>query len=475
AMALFAAIAAVHPTHAAPAAVIEPAYSFTFSDAKEKPHKNSIKVETPAVVAPVTQVTVTPPTAYSFHVSEATQEKLQEKIDSRMRERTESNLKDGANYQIAGTDEEESDAESWYDRANTYYQHGSFEKAGRAYESAARFGYESGKAYYNAGCSYALAGQTDDAIKMLRHAFAEGFEDPEKYDTDSDLNSLRGDARFQKLLDEVRHSDTGIENLRAAENQYQHLASAGDVENGDWNSAGIDLMRAGAYDRAATAFDNEYKASGDNDALYNKACARALGGKTSDALDLLEQTIAAGSVDIDHMRTDPDLAPLRNDKRFEGLCELERALDLSDSWKHDDKSWKGNEQMRWQSVLTHYEDVAKDYPKLGRAWFNLGFVQLMVDQPQKSSVSFQKALDLGFRNPTTLYNLACANARAGNQDAAFNYLAQAEKAGFDVANHAMSDDDLDPIKADARWRELKQRWQSEEDQKHREKNKKKYD
>jgi tetratricopeptide (TPR) repeat protein len=174
------------------------------------------------------------------------------------------------------------------------------------------------------------------------------------------------------------------------------------------------------------------------------------------------------------MRTDPDLASLRNEQRFEALCELARSLDLSDAWKHDQAAWQGDEQQRWQSALPHYESVAKVYPKLGRAWSNLGFVQLMVDQPQKSSASFQKALVLGFRNPVTLYNLACANARAGNKEMAFGYLARAERAGFDVANRAPSDSDLDPIKGDSRWQELKLRWQAEEDQKDREKNKKKY-
>src|SRR5262249_38736829 len=105
---------------------------------------------------------------------------------------------------------------------------------------------------------------------------------------------------------------------------------------------------------------------------------------------------------------------------------------------------------------------------------NLAFVQLLADQPQKSGDSFQKALDLGYRTPTTLYNLACASARSGDKDAAFRWLSKAEAAGFDVGNSAPADDDLDQIKGDPRWKEMKMRWQSEEDQENHDKHKKKY-
>ena len=126
-------------------------------------------------------------------------------------------------------------------------------------------------------------------------------------------------------------------------------------------------------------------------------------------------------------------------------------------------------------MLPRYESAARRYPKIGRAWANLAFVQLKGEQAHKSVESYQKALNLGFRNPATLYNLGCASAQAGNTDAAFQFLAKAEKAGFDVHGYAQWDDDLAPLKADPRWNELKDRWQEEEGQKDREKNIKNYD
>jgi tetratricopeptide (TPR) repeat protein len=466
ALMLFVVTAAVHPTHAAPqpAAVVEPAYAVTFGDSQAQPHKNAIKVEVPALVVPKTEVRTTTSTSYAYSYNEQKEEQSREMKDANV-----------TPYQIAGTGSDESDGESWYDRAHNYYDHKSFDKAGRAYENAARFGYESGKAFYNAGCSYALNGQTDAAISMLQNAVKEGFDDPETYATDDDLNSLRGDDRFKKLVDETMKSDKGQENLREARNQYEHLASSECTDEGNWNSVGVDLMRAGDYDRAVAAFDMAHKVGGDNDGLYNKACARSLEGKTSDALDALEQAINAGDVDVDHMRADPDLMALHNDKRFEELAQLAATLDLSQSWKHDFPKWKGDEKQRWAYMLPRYEAVARDRAHVGRAWFNLGYVQLLADQPQNGVESFQKALELGFRNPTTLYNLACANARAGNKDMAFNFLEKAQAAGFDVGKSAPADNDLDGLKSDPRWKAMQQRWESEEDQKKREKHKKKYD
>jgi adenylate cyclase len=52
---------------------------------------------------------------------------------------------------------------------------------------------------YNVACVYALVGQTDDAIECLEKAIQNGFGHREWLENDSDLNSLRGDPRFEAL------------------------------------------------------------------------------------------------------------------------------------------------------------------------------------------------------------------------------------------------------------------------------------
>jgi tetratricopeptide (TPR) repeat protein len=52
---------------------------------------------------------------------------------------------------------------------------------------------------------------------------------------------------------------------------------------------------------------------------YNVACGYALAGKKEEALDWLEIALAAGFKKIDHLRKDPDLDSLRNEKRYKRL------------------------------------------------------------------------------------------------------------------------------------------------------------
>jgi Flp pilus assembly protein TadD len=86
---------------------------------------------------------------------------------------------------------------------------------------------------------------------------------------------------------------------------------------------------------------------------------------------------------------------------------------------------------------------------------------LQPDEFDAASPAFSRALDLGYRPGSALYNLACVEARRGDKDEAFRYLDQAIEAGFDAASQIRSDDDLrgDPRyaqairKADAKARE----------------------
>jgi hypothetical protein len=52
---------------------------------------------------------------------------------------------------------------------------------------------------------------------------------------------------------------------------------------------------------------------------YNVACGYALSGKKEEAIDWLETSIKAGFSKIDHLRKDPDLDILRNEKRYKKL------------------------------------------------------------------------------------------------------------------------------------------------------------
>lgn len=63
---------------------------------------------------------------------------------------------------------------------------------------------------------------------------------------------------------------------------------------------------------------------GRNEVLYNLACAQARLGKTDDAFASLSKAVDNGYSNPAHMKQDADLAPLREDKRFEELAAKAR-------------------------------------------------------------------------------------------------------------------------------------------------------
>ena len=57
--------------------------------------------------------------------------------------------------------------------------------------------------WYNLGCSLALLKKREDALKALKHALELGFSDYEWMSRDPDLNSLREDGEFKRLLKRI--------------------------------------------------------------------------------------------------------------------------------------------------------------------------------------------------------------------------------------------------------------------------------
>lgn len=63
---------------------------------------------------------------------------------------------------------------------------------------------ESPQAWYNRACARARAGQRKEAFEDLRAAIGRGFRDRRLLESDSDLESLRGDEEFRRIADLVR-------------------------------------------------------------------------------------------------------------------------------------------------------------------------------------------------------------------------------------------------------------------------------
>jgi ketosteroid isomerase-like protein len=70
----------------------------------------------------------------------------------------------------------------------------------KSLEQAIKVGGGTALDFYNLACAFALAGQQEKALDNLEKAINAGFTDRQQYESDSDLDSLRGMERFKQLL-----------------------------------------------------------------------------------------------------------------------------------------------------------------------------------------------------------------------------------------------------------------------------------
>jgi Tfp pilus assembly protein PilF len=126
-----------------------------------------------------------------------------------------------------------------------------------------------------------------------------------------------------------------------------------------------------------------------------------------------------------------------------------------------------NGEKDWSTAVPRLERITREHPTVGRAWANLGFARLEAGDPKGGVVAYQKALELGYEKPTTLYNLACCAARSGDVDGAFKYLDRADQAGFEIGEYVGSDSDLDALRGDARYTAMLKRWDEKMAKEHR--------
>ncbi len=116
-----------------------------------------------------------------------------------------------------------------------------------------------------------------------------------------------------------KHASTaGIEGLTA-----QRLLSTLYAETSYY--IGPPLLQAGRWREAAAVLtvatevaDGWWPAT---TSWYNLACAHARSGNRRDALDALERAVQDGFGNLDHLQSDPDLASLHDDERFQSIVE----------------------------------------------------------------------------------------------------------------------------------------------------------
>jgi Flp pilus assembly protein TadD len=347
------------------------------------------------------------------------------------------------------------DGSDWYDEGMRLHRSGRYKEAIAAFGKAIEDGHREDAASYNIACGYALLGDKEKAFEWLHRAMDEGFELSSYLRSDDDLESLHADPRWAELKTAARDQKSNEEKAQArrAASRYERLVARAPKSGEPYFDMGRELLRADRYDLAAQAFqtsaDRGYRVA---TSLYNQACALSLDGKKDAAIDLLRRALDAGFDQPDLFRDDDDLDNVRGDARFAALEKDARELSLpgyrTGPWNRGSHSSRA----KWRETAKRFETYAAAHPQSGRAWYNAGYASLAGDRPEEAAAAFKKSLELGYRKPETMYNLACSYARLDQKDAAFDWLFKAIDAGFDETWTMRHDDDLDNLRGDSRYR-----------------------
>jgi len=342
----------------------------------------------------------------------------------------------------------------WYGRGMELHNDENYEAAIEAFKKSIDDGYREDAASYNIACGYARLGNADAAFEWLKKAMDAGFDVASYLGRDDDLDSLKSDPRWAQTKKEARAQEgtKSARESRAAASRYERLVAKNPKSGEAFFDNGLELLRADEYELAAKSYqqaiDRNYRVA---TAYYNQACAYAQSGDKDRAFDSLRKALDNGFDQPDTLAKDDDLDNLHGDPRFAALKKDARELELpgysNGFWGH-----RASERAKWRNAAKRFEEYVAKNPNSGRGWYSLGFAELAGERPEASIEAFQKALALGYRKPTTMYNIACAYARLDQKDPAFDWLFKALDAGFDSTGTIRNDEDLDNLRGDARFR-----------------------
>lgn len=341
----------------------------------------------------------------------------------------------------------------WFDRGMELHGDERWDAAIEAFRKAIEAGYREEVAAFNIACAQTRKGEEDLAFEWLDKAMQVGFDVHGHLD-DSDLDGLHSDPRWTDLKRKAREARAGRDQarVRRAAERFDLLVTRTPRDGRALYDVGRELLRNADYDRAALAFVAAAEAGiREGTSLYNAACARALANQRPEALGLLRRALDAGFDDPDHLREDDDLDILRAEPGFRQLVKDAEELTLEGFPSLGARLLRSQKVAEGEEAATRFESYLKRHPDSGRGWSNLGYASLAAENDRQAVRAFKKALDLGYRKPATMYNLACAHARLKEKDEAFTWLGRAIDAGFRSYRQIEDDDDLFNLRRDPRF------------------------
>lgn len=110
----------------------------------------------------------------------------------------------------------------------------------------------------------------------------------------------------------------------------------------------------------------------------------------------------------------------------------------------------------WMEAGLEYEAITEDFPGLGLAWHRLAYATHMQGKVDAAIPYHLKAAKFEKFQAVSLYNLGCAYSLKKDKQAALQYLRQAVEAGFGWLHYFDTDKDLDFLRQEAEFHQLRE-------------------
>lgn len=108
---------------------------------------------------------------------------------------------------------------------------------------------------------------------------------------------------------------------------------------------------------------------------------------------------------------------------------------------------------KFDEAAQAYQAIVKADPQNGDAWHRLGVALGSQQKYEQAVQAYLKCIEIRNYAPS-MYNLACTYARLQQKDKAFNWLLKSLQEGFALHDLVATDEDLDSLRDDARFREV---------------------
>jgi tetratricopeptide (TPR) repeat protein len=233
--------------------------------------------------------------------------------------------------------------EPYYDMGHELLKVGRYDLSAKAFGDAAARGYRAGTSFYNQACALSRAEKTDAALAALQKALDAGFDQPDLFDKDDDLDNVRDDPRFAPIAREARdlalpgygtgwflNSSSRRAHWREAARRFEEYARAHPQKGRAWFNLGFASLAGDRPEAAIEAFEKALAADYRKPTtMYNLACSYARLDQKDPAFEWLFKALDAGFDASGTIRGDEDLDNLRGDPRYRKAVEIVRAREKS--------------------------------------------------------------------------------------------------------------------------------------------------